>query len=143
MGRRNYEVGLWEFPVQSVFDCLGNCGAVNGDTCSLESLWVCNTRAVRICVVPKGSVVNNSSRMRREAQGIRVVPNGEVSPPHCSCCPLVVMCEPSREENLDHSHIPGRDQPQQMRKAISVNANKDLAARSASSRNGYANADVP
>ena len=143
MGRRNYEGTLWEFSVQSVFYYLGDCGTVNGDTCSLESLRVINTRAVRICVIPKGSVVNNSSRMRREAQGIRVVPKGEVPPPHCSCCPLVVMCEPSGEENLDHSHIPGRDQPQQMRKAISVDANKDLVARSASSRNGYVNADVP
>ena len=64
--------------------------------------------------------------MRWEVGDIRVVPDSEVFPPHGSRRPLVVIREPSRDENLDNSHEPGRSQPQQMRKAVSVNTKQDL-----------------
>lgn len=54
----------WVFSIQSVFDHLGDCGTVDGDARSLESFRVGDPRAVGICVIPKGLVVNSSSRMR-------------------------------------------------------------------------------
>ena len=103
---------LRDFSVQSVFYHLGDCGTVDGDICPLEPFRICDGRDVRICVITKGSVVNSGVRGGGQTAGdSRVVPNSKVSPPQGSCCPLVVMCEPFREENLDHGCIPGRSQP--------------------------------
>ena len=57
-------MSLSEFSVQPVFDHLCDRRTIDGDARPLESLRIGDDRRVRICVIPKGSVVNNNSRTR-------------------------------------------------------------------------------
>ena len=56
-------VALSEFSVQPVFDHPGDRGTIDGDARSLESFRVGDPRRIRICIIPKGSFVNNGFRI--------------------------------------------------------------------------------
>ena len=57
-------VALLEFSVQPVFDYPGDRGTIDGDARSLEPFRVGDPRRIRVCMIPKGSLIFVNSSFR-------------------------------------------------------------------------------